>query len=225
MSDLICSNYSLLMVLSHFGLPLGFGDKTVKEVCAQHEVDCNTFLAVVNFVEEDRSSLDDEGDGVSVVSLMSYLKRAHVYFLDFNLPAIRRKLIEAIDCSSSNEVAFLILKFFDEYAAEVRKHMDYEDKVVFAYVEALLRKEADLPPYQISIFARRHDQIEAKLTELKNIIIKYYPAKRDTNLLNAVLFDIYNCEADLAMHCKVEDYMFIPVVRKLEREVKGNEKQ
>lgn len=225
MSDLICNNYSLLMVLSRFGLPLGFGDKTVKEVCALNGVDYNTFLAVVNFVDEDRSCLDEEDNGVSVVSLMSYLKQAHAYFLDFNLPAIRRKLIEAIDCSASNEVAFLILKFFDEYVAEVRKHMDYEDKVVFAYVEALLEEEKELPQYQISIFARRHNQIEAKLTELKNIIIKYYPAKRDTNLLNAVLFDIYNCEADLAMHCKVEDYMFIPAVRKLEKEARNNEKQ
>lgn len=225
MSDLICNNYSLLMVLSRFGLPLGFGDKTVKEVCALNGVDYNTFLAVVNFVDEDRSCLDEEDNGVSVVSLMSYLKQAHAYFLDFNLPAIRRKLIEAIDCSASNEVAFLILKFFDEYVAEVRKHMDYEDKVVFAYVEALLEEEKELPQYQISIFARRHNQIEAKLTELKNIIIKYYPAKRDTNLLNAVLFDIYNCEADLAMHCKVEDYMFVPAVRKLEKEARNNEKQ
>ena len=33
MSDLICDNYSLLMVMSRFGLSLGFGDKTVQEVC------------------------------------------------------------------------------------------------------------------------------------------------------------------------------------------------
>ena len=31
MSDLICDNYSLLMVMSRFGLSLGFGDKSVKE--------------------------------------------------------------------------------------------------------------------------------------------------------------------------------------------------
>ena len=30
MSDLICDNYSLLMVMSRFGLSLGFGDKSVK---------------------------------------------------------------------------------------------------------------------------------------------------------------------------------------------------
>ena len=33
MIDLISDNYSLLQVMSRFGLSLGFGDKTVKEVC------------------------------------------------------------------------------------------------------------------------------------------------------------------------------------------------
>ena len=47
-------------------------------------------------------------------------------------------MIEAIDCSTENEVAFLILKFFDQYAGEVRKHMDYEDMNVFTYVENLM---------------------------------------------------------------------------------------
>ena len=48
MSDLICDNYSLLMVMSRFGLSLGFGDKNVKDVCEAQGVDCPTFLAVAN---------------------------------------------------------------------------------------------------------------------------------------------------------------------------------
>ena len=50
MSDLICDNYSLLMVMSRFGLSLGFGDKSVKDVCEAQGVDCPTFLAVANFI-------------------------------------------------------------------------------------------------------------------------------------------------------------------------------
>ena len=30
MSDLICENYNLLLVMSRFGLSLGFGDQTVQ---------------------------------------------------------------------------------------------------------------------------------------------------------------------------------------------------
>ena len=52
MSDLICDNYSLLMVMSRFGLSLGFGDKRVKDVCGAQHVDYRTFLAVANFISE-----------------------------------------------------------------------------------------------------------------------------------------------------------------------------
>lgn len=138
MIDLISDNYSLLQVMSRFGLSLGFGDKTVKEVCELNGVDCRTFLIVVNFMAEGFSRLDGDKDDISIPALIDYLRQAHIYFLDFSLPAIRRKLIEAIDCSQ-DDVAFLILKFFDEYTREVRKHMDYEEKTVFKYVDSLIK--------------------------------------------------------------------------------------
>ncbi|HJD75266.1 regulator of cell morphogenesis and NO signaling [Bacteroides reticulotermitis] len=222
MADLISDNYSLLQVMSRFGLSLGFGDKTVKEVCEINGVDCKTFLVVVNFMAEGFSRFDSRDDGISIPALVDYLRQAHIYFLEFCLPAIRRKLIESIDCSQ-DEVAFLILKFFDEYMSEVRKHMDYEEKTVFKYVDALLQDEAP-KGYQISTFSKHHDQVGEKLTELKNIIIKYCPAEANTNLLNAALFDIYACEEGLDAHCKVEDYIFVPAILRLERRIRENEK-
>lgn len=220
MSDLICENYSLLLVMSRFGLSLGFGDKTVEQVCEQQGVHTGTFLAVVNFMDDECCVPDEYHQGVSVEALMDYLRQAHSYFLEFNLPAIRRKLIDAIDCSR-DDVAFLILKFFDEYVNEVRAHMEYENLTVFEYVNNLLRGKI-VSEYNISIFAARHNQIEAKLTELKNIIVKYYPSNANNNLLNSVLFDIYSCEKDLCSHCRVEDYMFVPLIMELEKKIQDN---
>ena len=59
MSDLICENYALLQVLSRFGVSLGFGDKSVQEVCSMNGVDCTTFLAVVNFLTEENNRMQD----------------------------------------------------------------------------------------------------------------------------------------------------------------------
>ena len=53
---------------------------------------------------------------------------------------------------------------------------------VFTYVENLMTGR-ETGGFRISQFARRHDQIDATLTELKNIIIKYYPAKGNNHLL------------------------------------------
>ena len=132
----------------------------------------------------------------------------------FRLPNIREKLVDAIQ-NCPKDVAFVIIRFFDEYADEVYKHMQYEEKVVFPYVRGLLKGEKD-SRYNISIFKKRHDQIEMKIIELKNLIIKYYPAEGG-NLLNSVLFDIFSCEQDLASHSKVEDFLFTPAILELEK--------
>ncbi len=223
MCDLICDNSSLLMVMSRFGMKLGFGNETVEEVCRKQDIDCKTFLAVVNFVSEGQYTYGELAD-YSLTSLSKYLQNAHQYFLDFNLPSIRQKLIDAlcIDKENSSGVEKLILQFFDDYAKEVKIHMDYENNVVFKYVDRLLKGELD-EKYNIDVFSRKHNDIETKLTELKNIIIKYYTEGSNNDLLNSALFDIFNCEQDLVVHCMVEDYLYVPAVSELERRLKNGQ--
>ena len=214
MRHLIKSETSLLMVMSRFGISLGFGEKTVREVCVEHNIDPDTFLCLANYI----SSRKYDCKKLSLPSLISYLKQAHSYFLEFKLPMIRRNLLEAIDCSGTDEIAFLILKFYDEYVTEVRRHMEYENEVVFTYVESLISGTL-INDYRIEDFARKHNHIESKLKELKDIIVRYYTQK-DNNLLYSVLFDIINCAQDLDTHCSVEDSLFVPAVELLETEVR-----
>lgn len=206
MRDLIDHNPMLLMALSRFGISLGFGDRTIAEICAHQQVDCGTFLAVANYISFGRKC----DEGISIASLMKYLENAHSYFLDFCLPRIRRSLIEAIDCSGRDEVAMLILQFYDSYSEEVRRHMEYENNTVFVYVRDLLNGSLD-SSYNISVFASGHHSIHNKLQELKELIVRYLP-HRNNNLLNTTLFSIINCEQDLVNHCKVEDDIFVPAV-------------
>ena len=218
MSDLICENYPMVLVMSRFGIALGFGEKNIGEVCRQNGVDACTFLTVVNFLTQDVSAPVMNVDKcLSIEALITYLHNAHDFFLNFRLPHLRRKLLESIgECPQ--DVAFVIQRFFDEYAEEVNKHMSYEEKVVFPYVRDLLKGIKD-PKYNISIFRKRHDQIEMKIVELKNILIKYYPGP-GSNLLNSVLFDIFATEQDLTSHNHVEDYLFMPAILALEKTIK-----
>lgn len=218
MCDVICDQPSLLQMMSRFGIPLGVGEQTVRQVCDAHGVDTPTFLAVANFIRRGARGAADSLESVSVKCLTEYLKQAHSYFLDFQLPAIRRKLLEALDCSQPGEVSYLILKFYDDYMGEVRKHMLHENRKVFGYVEQLLQGHRT-GEYTISQFARGHNSIDVKLQELKNIIIKYYAPTEQAELLNNVLYDIFTCEKDLRVHCQVEDDIFVPAVEILEEKV------
>lgn len=216
MISLIRDNYNILQAMNSFGINLGFGDKTVDEVCKEQDVDTFTFLTVVNYTVngyEDSASVQR----VSIPTLVKYLKASHKYFLDFQLPFIRRELFSALD--ETDNLARLIMKLYDEYAHSVTTHMRYEEKHVFPYVDMLLKGEAQ-GNYDIDTFSKHHGQIDQKLKELKNIILKYLPSNDlRNNQLMATLYDIFNNEEWLSLHGQVENNIFIPAIRDLEKNV------
>ena len=167
MISLIADNYNLLESLGRFGINLGFGDKTVREVCEDQGVDTYTFLVMVNFTINGYRSMDDN-DRISIPTVLHYLKASHEYYLDYQLPNIRKELKEALD--ENDNLARLILKMYDVYAHEIRSHMKYEEQNVFPYVEKLLNKE-DVGDHDIDTFSKHHGQITARVRELKYIII------------------------------------------------------
>jgi regulator of cell morphogenesis and NO signaling len=214
MISLIRDNYDLLQSLGRFGISLGFGDKTVSETCEDNGVDTYTFLAVVNFTINGYGDFDVD-DQISVQTLMHYLEASHSYYLDFQLPFIRQELQDSLD--SGDSLARLILKFYDEYAQEIRRHMTYEERNLFPYVKALLDGKAPTE-YSIDTFSKHHKEADKKLRELKLLIIKYLPSDGlHNNKLTATLHDIYDNEAWLRQHAMVEDHIFVPAIKRLER--------
>ncbi len=216
LSYVIANDYRLLQVMSRFGISLGFGEKSIKEVCLQCGVDPKTFVFVLNYIKDGAENRHQRVDGLSVASLLNYLKQTHTYFLQFLLPNIRFHLLNAIDCTVQNEIPFLLLKFFDEYVEEVRKHMEYEEATAFAFVERLLDGVLPHTGEQPHLISKHHESIEVKLKELKSIFMQYYPQKENNNKLNAVIVSIYQAEEELSIHCLVEDNIFTPAVKKLE---------
>lgn len=220
MISLIRDNYSLLQSLGSFGISLGFGDKTVRQVCEEQKVDTVTFLTIVNFTINGYRDMDDVSR-LSVPTLLQYLKASHEYYLGFQLPFIRKELVEALD--ENDNLARLILKLYDEYARAITSHMKYEEKTVFPYVEALLKGQT-VSNYGIDMYSKHHGQESSKLRELKSIIIKYLPSDGlHNNQLSATLYDIYNNEEWLSLHAEVEDNIFIPAIKNLEQKSKQND--
>ena len=220
MISLIRDNYDLLQSLGSFGISLGFGDKTVKETCEDNQVDTYTFLAVVNYTINGSGEFDNDPQ-INVPTLLHYLEASHAYFLDFQLPYIRRELAESLN--ENDSLARLIMRFYDEYAHEIRRHMKYEQKTLFPYVESLL---AGTPTndYNVETFSKHHGATDKKLRELKLLIIKYLPQDgQHNNQLTATLHDIYENEVWLRQHAEVEDHIFVPAIRRLEQVVRQND--
>ncbi len=214
MLELIRDNYNVLQSLSAFGIGMGFGAKTVREVCEADGVDTFTFLAVVNLTINGYHSQNDIHH-LDIRTLLRYLRASHQYYIDFQLPFLRKELVEAL--AEGDRLGKLIIKIFDEYARFIAHHMKFEEQTLFPYVEGLLNGERKAG-YDIETFSKHHDQTSEKLKELKSIIIKYLPSDPQLgNLLTATLYDIYNLEEWLALHANVEEAIFIPAIKELEK--------
>lgn len=187
-----------IQIISRFGLEMGVGEQTIEQVCSSHGVHTPTFLAVVNYkVFKQRAVSTD----IDIPTLQRYLRNAHTYFLDFRLPRLRRSLIEAIiPADPTTKIPGLILRCYDEFVAEIRTHIEHENEGLFDEHE--------------------HDdqRITDKLTEIKNLIIKYYPTKPTsvegtvTYTLISVMSDLWHTEQDFADHCAIEDDILRPAL-------------
>ena len=219
MREILRDNSLLVKTVGRFGLAFGFGDDTVTSICSNNGVDTATFLAVCNLL----SGYPYESNSISLKSLTDYLKKAHAGFLEISLPRIRHHLIEAINHTTPNEVEILFMRFYDEYVEEVSRHMNYENNVVFPYVEKLSKGEAD-GNFNINRYSENHDNAAHKLNELKDLFIYHY-SQKDNPKLSETLFDIVMCEKDLISHFEVESKLFVPEVARLEnslRDTAGN---
>lgn len=217
MISLINDNYNVLQSLSAFGISLGFGEKTVEETCLSNKVDTETFLAVVNMTINGEKNYAIEK--LSASTLLHYLEACHRYYLDYQLPFVRRELSESIYIN--DKLGKLILQMYDEYAHEIRKHMNYEERMLFPYVRGLMQGQSSTT-YNIDTFVKHHDEAEKSLKELKSLIIKYLPSDiHNSNKLTSTLFLIHNNEEWLANHQEVEDSMFVPLIKRIEENLKN----
>lgn len=219
MCDLICKNQlaeyghssveeQVLQLMNRFGISMGVGDQSIAMVCAEHKVNCDTFLAIVNYainrVLPTQISID-------LPTLHRYLENAHTYFLQFQLPRIRQELIEAINLAqTNNQIPLMIIRFFDEYAQEIKAHIDHEAE------------------HSYEQHARDDEHIANKAHELKTLIIKYYPrntqagSSEQMRLLYAALHDLRHFENELALHCAIEDNIMLPALRKVHKKTENS---
>ena len=200
--DLMAHEEDAIQIISRFGLEMGVGEQTIEQVCAAHNVHTPTFLAIVNYKVFRHRALPED---IDIPTLQRYLHNAHTYFLDFRLPRLRRALIEAIiPADPTTKIPGLILRCYDEFVDEIRTHIEHENAGLFDEHE--------------------HDdqRITDKLTEIKNLIIKYYPAPLTDNpspvtyQLISVMSDLWHTEQDFADHCAIEDDILRPALTKQE---------
>ncbi len=215
MAELVISNPKLLLTLSRFGIELGFGDNSVKEVCKKSNISPSFFLLVCNlYLYPDFMPSRDDIKMVDVSTLLSYLSESHKYYVEERLPHIEFHLKRIID-ACPDKFGNTINRFFSEYKDEVSNHFKYEEDVVFPYINSLYNK-SQKPEFTISEFKSNHSNIEDKLNDLMNILIKYLPSNIFPKERVEISIDIMEITSDLNCHTLVEERILVPLVEMME---------
>lgn len=219
LADLILANPNLILPLSRLGIPFGFGNKSVADVCAQYGIPTSFFLLICNvysFNEYLPSPQEISQTDMSLIA--SYLKASHKYYQEKRLPHIGGHLQRIADCLSP-KLANVLKQFYTEYCDEVTAHFDYEETVVFPYVESLSNENAKTD-YQIEAFTSEHTNIEDKLDDLTQIIFKYLPETVIPDEAVSVVFDILQLSEDIKKHSLIEEKILVPYAERIEENKK-----
>ena len=215
LADLVINNHKLVLILQRFNIALGFGEKTIDDVCQQNNVPVDFFLLICNVYTNDQYlPSSNELSQINMVQLIPYLTASHNYYLQERIPHIENHLHHIADhCYPSHHDT--LLKFFRDYKDEVSKHFQYEEFTVFPYINNL-HKNVKSTGYSIQQFEENHSNIEDKLSDLTNIILKYIPGDVLPNERISLLFDIFQLADDLNTHSLIEEKILIPYVQTLE---------
>ena len=212
--ELIADNPKLLPLLSRFGIQLGFGDRSVDEVCRQNHVSTNLFLQVCQLhFNHDTATRVNDPDDTDLDSLLSYLNASHRAYLDEHFPHIEMHLNRIIEAAGP-KYGKLLDHFYNEYKREMVKHFKYEEEVVFPYIAAL--RQGQSTDYSIDQFRHNHSNIEDTLEDMTNILIKYLPGNILPSERICIASDIMELSDDLTSHSRIEEHILIPYVEYLE---------
>ncbi len=218
MSEMITAHPGLVMMLPRFGIELGFGDKSIGEVCRLHGVDAGFFLLMCNvYTFDNYVPTAHVIDSTDLTHLVDYLRRSHQYYVEKRLPHIERHL-QHMASALPDRVATVFMHFFSTYKNEVVAHFGHEEERVFPHIEALQRGHSD-DSYQIDAFLASHSNIEDKLDDLLQIIFKYLPPQAMGDDAISVVYDILQLSHDLRKHSLIEEKILVPYVTHLERTV------
>lgn len=211
--DLIHIDYHVLPIINRFGIKLGFGDLTVRELCEKNEVDVDFFLTIINIYHNESLVFENELQKFPLPFLIEFLKKSHEYYKKFVVSKNNSLFLNLVENNYNNIYGIDSIK--EVYVSEINKfhdHMEYEDKVIFPHLLSL-KNIADTdgvlePCNTFPELDSYHDCFSEKLYDMTNILMKYMKPENDDNSTNELLFSVFDFIRDLKIHTKIEKVVF-----------------
>lgn len=213
----IITDPAVLSVIERLDINFGFGEATIDEICKQYGLSTDLFLMICKVYSSDTFVPGTENlEKSDIPKIIGYLQRTHKYWLDNCLPHLHTNIHAMLEnCEDTSKR--ILNKFYDDYDEEIHRHLEYEENTVFPYVLSLVKEpHSEDKKFRISNFEENHSDIDEKLLDLKNIVLKYLPENENRQARIDVLNDIFKIGDDIRRHSLIENKILIPLVSKFE---------
>lgn len=211
MIDLIEENPALLLMMQHFDMDFMVDDNTVEMLCQRYELSVELFISVGNLYNGLRPKSEVILSENDFIEIIRFLRNSHVYYRKYKYPELSA-YINSLQKDNSSKELKLLEKFFNNYFKEVLEHLDYEDNIAFPYFTNLINNKS-IPcnqEYSATEYYDHHTDIELKLTDLKNLLLKHIKIDQSLNLRRKLLLSLFELEFDLYIHSLIEETILIP---------------
>lgn len=227
MADLVHINFELLSVLQRLMIPFGFKDKSVLTVCNENNVDVDFFLALTQWFLNRDEFPQQELMNYPPEWLIGYLQHTHKCYINYQIPRLEEE-IEQLDqlLNAPDHSAQVMIHFFKEYISEFSEHIEEEERVAFPYILGVEKVVSNKITYQefveeykdysIGKYLENHTDLEEKIFDLQNILLKYVPPPTNNCHFTNLLIEIYRLGKDLKDHTLLEENVLIPKVKEME---------
>jgi regulator of cell morphogenesis and NO signaling len=225
MSEAVEEHPSLIPIINRFGIRLGLGDKSVSEICGEHNLDAGFLLAVINTFLNEEYFPERKLQSFHTSQIVDYLVKTNQYYLRFQLPNIERHLASFISMSApGNQTLTLIGDFFVSFKDKLVARIEHDNREWFPYCLAVSEKlriqphDATPPqPLVLRSESPAEDSIEELLADLKRIIVKHLSGDYNINLCYAVVSAICSLEKDVRQHNRIRFRILSPMVKAMEK--------
>ena len=154
-------------------------------------------------------------DPSDIPVLLRILRNTHRHYLEASIVAIHDNVHRMTQLSTPENSA-VINRFFDDYENDIKSHIHFEEKVVFKYIEGLLKGERD-SRFSVGMLRDMHNDAEDKLTDFKNIVMSHLPDSDTSDARYEVLVGILNIEDAIRRHTVIEEKVLLPLAELLEK--------
>lgn len=191
-ADVLMEHNELIPVLNRFGIWLGVGDKTILELCDEHQLNPDFILTILN-VYLNESYLPEASLALfDAQSIADYFQSTVESYIHELIPNIEKHLNAFIAISDPKNKELRILNtIFQKFKEIMTQHL--RNQTLFD----------DDFPYEL-------------LHDLKNILIRLLSQEFNQNLMYAIIFSVHSFEKDLTIHNRLREKVLRPKLNELD---------